>query len=375
MLRRKGEIAMDTSVGTPYLLIDEAKMERNILRMADVARGAGVTLRPHIKTHKVPFIAKKQLEAGAVGITTAKASEAEVMVDADIQDIFIAYPVVTESQVQQVLELSKRADLTVGVDSLEGAKRLSEAARAEGTILKVRLEVDTGLRRTGVPYDDAVKVACQIERLQGLNMTGIYTYRGAVLEGSKTLDLRAAGEEEGRLMVSLADQMREQGLEVRDVSVGSTPTAEYVAGVGGVTEIRPGTYVFYDRMQVQLGACSIEDCAATVVSSVVSRPHEDVAMIDGGSKTFATDVSPDEPPINLKGYGQVVGSPEVILESLWEEHGRLTVSGEHDLGVDDRIQVIPNHVCSTVNLHNEIYLLNEDGAIQAVQVAARGKVR
>ncbi|MDQ3923710.1 MAG: alanine racemase [Actinomycetota bacterium] len=376
MLRSKrSEIDMDALVGTPYLLIDGARMERNIRGMADVARRAGVSLRPHIKTHKSPFIAKKQLEAGAVGITAAKVSEAEVMVDAGIRDVFIAYPVVTEPRVQQAIELSKRTDLTVGVDSLEGAKRLAEAAREEDVALDVRLEIDTGLRRTGVPYDDAVKVAYQIDRLQGLNLTGIYTYRGAVLGGSKTLDLKAAGEEEGKLMVSLADRIREQGVGVEDVSVGSTPTVEYVAEVEGVTEIRPGTYVFYDRMQDRLDACSIEDCAATVITSIVSRPHEDVAMIDGGSKTFATDVLPDEPPINLRGYGQVMGSPEIVLESLWEEHGRLAVSGEHDFGVGDRVQIVPNHICSTVNLHNKVYLLNEDSTVQALEVAARGKVR
>ncbi|MGF1471752.1 MAG: alanine racemase [Rubrobacteraceae bacterium] len=366
---------MNALMGTPYLLIDGAKMERNIHRMAAVAGRARVNLRPHVKTHKVPLIAEKQLEAGAVGITVAKVSEAEVMVDAGIRDIFIAYPVVTEPQVRQALELSREVDLTVGVDSLEGAERLSEAAKEAGVSLDVRLEADTGLRRTGVPYDDAVEVARRVDRLQNLNLTGIYTYRGAVLGGSKTLDLKAAGEEEGSLMVSLAERMREQGLEIRDVSVGSTPTAEYVAAVEGVTEIRPGTYVFYDRMQDRLGACSIEDCAATIVASVVSRPHKDVAIVDGGSKTFATDVSPDEPPINLSGYGQVVGSPEITLQSLWEEHGRLAVSGEHDLGVDDRVQIIPNHICSTVNLHNEVYLLNEDADIQALRVAARGKAR
>src|SRR5215210_4717888 len=244
------------SHATPYLLFDHAKMERNILKMADVARENGVALRPHVKTHKIPSIARQQVEAGAAGITVAKVSEAEVMADGGVEDIFIAYPLVTEAKIRRAVQLGERvARLVVGVDSLEGARKLS--AVAEDSILEVRLEIDTGLRRTGVLYDGAVGLAGEIEAIRNLDLTGIYTYRGAVLGGSKTLELEKAGLEEGQLMGSLADQMRERGLGVDEVSVGSTPTAEYVAKVDGVTEIRPGTYVFYDRMQARLGACSL----------------------------------------------------------------------------------------------------------------------
>src|SRR5215210_2825588 len=279
------------SHATPYLLFDHAKMERNILKMADVARENGVALRPHVKTHKIPSIARQQVEAGAAGITVAKVSEAEVMADGGMEDIFIAYPLVTEAKIRRAVQLGERvARLVVGVDSLEGARRLS--AVAGDSTLEVRLEVDTGLRRTGVLYDGAVGLAEEIEGMRNLDLTGIYTYRGAVLGGSKTLELEEAGLEEGRLMVSLADQMRERSIGVDEVSVGSTPTAEYVAKVDGVTEIRPGTYVFYDRMQARLGACSLDECAAVVVCTVVSRPTPDLIIIDGGSKTFATDVGP-----------------------------------------------------------------------------------
>jgi D-serine deaminase-like pyridoxal phosphate-dependent protein len=291
----------DVSGGTPYLLIDGAKMECNILQMADVARSNGVDLRPHVKTHKIPGIAREQLEAGAAGITVAKLSEAEVMADGGIEDIFIAYPLVTEAKIRQALRLGERVRLVVGVDSIEGARRFS--AVAEDQTLEVRLEVDTGLRRTGVPYDEAVGLAGEIESMRNLDLTGIYTYRGAVLGGSKTLELEKAGLEEGQLMVSLADMLGERGIRVDDVSVGSTPTAEHVAKVEGVTEIRPGTYVFYDRMQARLGACSLEECAVVVVCTVVSRPTRDLAVIDGGSKTFATDVGPGAEPLNLEGYG------------------------------------------------------------------------
>jgi D-serine deaminase-like pyridoxal phosphate-dependent protein len=361
------------SSGTPYLLIDGVKMERNLQKMADVAGGSGVDLRPHVKTHKIPGIAREQLEAGASGITVAKLSEAEVMADGGIEDIFIAYPLVTEAKIRQAVRLDERVRFIVGVDSLEGARRLS--AVVQDQTLEVRLEVDTGLRRTGVPLDEAVRLAGEIEAMGNLDLTGIYTYRGAVLGGSKTLELEKAGLEEGQLMVSLADMLRERGIGVEDVSVGSTPTAEYVAKVDGVTEIRPGTYVFYDRMQARLGACSLDECAAVVVCTVVSRPTRDLAIIDGGSKTFATDVGPGAEPLNLEGYGHVVGYRSVVLERLTEEHGMLSVDEDCDLVVGDTLQIIPNHICSTVNLHDEVYLVGKDGVVEEMRVAARGKVR
>jgi D-serine deaminase-like pyridoxal phosphate-dependent protein len=361
------------NIGTPFLFIDGAKMERNILEMADVARENGVALRPHVKTHKIPGIAREQLEAGAAGITVAKLSEAEVMADSGIGDIFVAYPLVTEAKIRQAIRLGERVRLVVGVDSLKGARRLS--AVAEGRTMEVRLEVDTGLRRTGVPYDEAVGLAGEIESMDNLDLTGIYTYRGAVLGGSKTLELEKAGLEEGQLMVSLAEQMRERGVGVVDVSVGSTPTAEHVAKVEGVTEIRPGTYVFYDRMQARLGACSFDECAAVVVCTVVSRPTRDLAVIDGGSKTFATDVGPGAEPLNLEGYGHIVGYPGAVLDRLTEEHGMLSVDEDCNLEVGDTLQIIPNHICSTVNLHDEVYLMGKDGVVEETRVAARGKVR
>jgi D-serine deaminase-like pyridoxal phosphate-dependent protein len=362
-------------VETPHVSIDGAGVERNIEKMAAIAGRNGVALRPHVKTHKIPAIARAQVEAGAAGITVAKVSEAEVMAEAGLEDIFIAYPLVTEARIRRALALSLRVErLIVGVDSVEGARRLS--ATAGDHALEVRLEVDTGLRRTGVAYEEAVELAREIHAFGNLDLTGIYTYRGYVLkDGSPTFDLERAGLEEGELMVSLAGRMREEGIGIRDVSLGSTPTAEYAAGVEGVTEIRPGTYVFYDRMQARLGACSLEECAVAVVCTVVSRPREDLAVIDGGSKTFATDVQPGTQPLNLEGFGHVVGYPGAVLERLTEEHGMLAVTGEHDLGVGDTLRIIPNHVCSTVNLHDALYLAGRDGSVEEVRVAARGKVQ
>ena len=368
---------VDMDLDTPALVIDAQKMEQNILGMADVAESRGVVLRPHVKTHKIPSIARRQTEAGAAGITVAKVSEAEVMADGGLDDFFVAYPLVTETKIRRAIALAKRGvRLILGVDSQRGAHNLSSLARDEGITLEVRLEVDSGLGRTGVPRAEAAGLAQEISALENLNLTGVYTYRGAVLEdGSPTTNLEEAGRLEGEFMVSVAEEIRDAGVPIEDVSLGSTPTAKHAAGVEGVTEIRPGTYVFYDRMQAALGACSLPDCALRVVATVASRPRPDLAIIDGGSKTFATDVQPKAAPLHLTGFGCVVGHPGAVLERVTEEHGMLSVDEDSDLQVGDTVEIIPNHVCSTVNLHDEVYVLAADGSTEKVRVAARGMVR
>ncbi|SEM68865.1 alanine racemase [Lihuaxuella thermophila] len=360
-------------IETPCVIIDERKMDQNIRKMARIAQKNGVRLRPHVKTHKIPAIARKQLAEGAAGITVAKVSEAEVMANHGIHDIFIAYPLVVESKIERAIALSKNIDLIVGVDSIEGAKKCSELAKKHQHTLSVRLEVDTGLKRTGVKYEQAVALAKEINQLDNLQLRGIYTFRGAIFQGKPTLDLEKAGLEEGKLMVSLANAMRQAGIGIQDVSVGSTPTAEYAARVEGITEIRPGTYVFYDKMQVNLGACSLDECAATVLVSVVSKPSENLLIIDGGSKTFATDIQPHTDPTRLNGFGHITNLPEAVLDRMTEEHGMITLRGGGDIRIGDTLEVIPNHICSTVNLHNHVYIKSAQG-LTRVTVAGRGKL-
>ncbi|TBL70759.1 alanine racemase [Paenibacillus thalictri] len=356
---------------TPCLLIDVPTMNANISAMAEVAKRNRVAWRPHAKTHKIPDIAKAQLMAGASGITVAKISEAEVMAEHGIEDIFVAYPLVVEAKIERAVRLSQRIRLIVGTDSFEGARRLSETAGRHDHVLQVRLEIDTGMKRTGVEYDKAVELALLIHGLPNVRLSGIFTFRGAMLDGKPTLDLEKAGKEEGELMVRLAEAMRAEGIPIADVSVGSTPTGAYAAEVKGVTEIRPGTFVFNDRMQAKFGVCSLDDCAAVIQATVVSRPSERHAVIDGGSKTFATDVQPHTSPLNLVGFGHILEAPDAVLERFSEEHGIIRLEPHHTLAVGDIVHIIPNHVCSTLNLHNYVYLV--DGpSIEKVAVQARG---
>lgn len=356
---------------TPAILINQQIMENNLVRMAEkVARTETIQLRPHIKTHKNPEIAKSQLAHGAVGITVAKLGEAEVMIDGGIQDVFLAYPLVSTEKITRGLDLAKRVQRFIfSVDTVVGAERLNYLAEVAGILAEVRLEINTGLARTGVELGEAVKFAEFLGNLKQLKLSGIYTYRGSkLLDGEATKDTYSAGIEEGTAMVALAKELREAGLPITDVSVGSSLSIEGVLAVEGVTEVRPGTYVFNDAMQVSYGVCSQVDCAATVLVTVVSK-HANRVVIDGGSKAFATDVQPTTFPTLIRGFGSVKGYPKVVFERMNEEHGVLLLTDEN-IDVGDRLEIIPNHICSTVNLYDAYYINH-----QQVAVAARGKTQ
>lgn len=360
---------------TPYVVINERKLRNNIKNMSKMAKEKNVNLRPHIKTHKLPYIAKMQLAEGAVGITVAKIAEAKVMAEHGIEDIFIAYPIVTASKAEEICKLNQQlSNLIVAADSIVGAKILNDCAEKYNQKLQVRLEIDTGLRRTGVLYTEAVSLAKEISEMDNLILQGIFTFKGAVYQGEGTDDTEAAGREEGDLMVEIARQIRESGISLEDISVGSTPTAKSAADVNGVTEIRPGTYVFNDAMQVKLGVSDWDECAAYVVSTVVSKPSTDYVVIDGGSKTFATDVQPNSSPLNLKGFGIVQEYPDAEFVRMNEEHGIVNLDSS-TVEIGEEISIIPNHICSTVNLHNYVFLLKENNEFQKLTVEARGLVQ
>lgn len=360
---------------TPYILIDTEIVEKNIRKMADIAKMLQVKLRPHAKTHKIPSFALQQLKEGASGITVAKIGEAELMAENGIHNIFMAYPLVGPEKINRALNLAKKISFTVGTDCLEGAKKIAEQAEQLNMQMAVMLEIDTGLRRSGASISDAVHIAREITKMPHLSLKGIFTYKGAFYQGKPSLDFQAAGREEGEMMAALAEELRRQGIPIDDVSVGSTPTAPYAGAVKGVTEIRPGTYIFHDQMQRKLGVCVPEECAARVVVTVVSiSSSTDMIVIDGGSKTFATDVQPNQAPMNLSGFGSVVGYPEAVLERMNEEHGMVRMNGPHTLQIGDILHIIPNHICSTINLHNQVYLT--DGIqIERYSVMARGLVQ
>jgi D-serine deaminase-like pyridoxal phosphate-dependent protein len=356
-------------VSTPAVLIDVDVLERNIARMAERARAAGVRLRPHGKTHKLLEVGRLQLAAGASGLSLAKTSEAEVFAGAGFDDIFVAYPVVGADKGRRLLALAERIRLAVGVDSVEGARTLSTVFAAAGRRLDVRLKIDSGLHRVGVLPEQAPSVARAIADLPGLQLTGIFTHAGHAYGETAADGVATVGQHEGGTMSAVAEALRRAGLEIRDVSVGSTPTARHAMTVAGVTECRPGNYVYHDASQVSLGTCGLEDCAMTVVATVVSTPAPDRAVLDAGSKTLSTDPLRPRP----EGHGWVLGR-KTRLSKLSEEHGVLAVEEGERFRVGERVRVLPNHACVVSNLHDRVLAVRGERVEAEWRVAARGRV-
>jgi D-serine deaminase-like pyridoxal phosphate-dependent protein len=354
---------------TPAVLVDLDVLERNVAAMAEAAREASVALRPHVKTHKCPEIARLQRASGARGICLAKTGEAEVFVAAGFDDVFVAFPVVGADKGRRLLALADRARLSVGVDSVEGAHSLGAVFAAAGRTLDVVLKVDVGLHRVGVPPEAAAAMARRLAEVPGVRLRGVFTHAGHGY-AQRTPDGGAAiGRDEGRLLGQAADAIRGAGLGLEVVSVGSTPTARHAMRVPGVTECRPGNYVFHDASQVALGTCAPSDCALSVLATIASVPAPDRAVADAGSKTLSSDPLRPE----ARGHGVILGR-ESRLQRLSEEHGVIDVEAGEGFRVGERIRILPNHACVVANLHDRLFGVRGEQVVTELRVEARGRV-
>ncbi|HEU5430184.1 MAG TPA: alanine racemase [Thermomicrobiales bacterium] len=365
-------LAAGETIDTPAIVVDEEILHQNIAEMAAWASGLGVNLRPHMKTHKTPQIARLQRAAGAVGATVAKLGEAEVLADrADIDDILIAYPIVGAPKIARLLALMERAHVTVALDSRTAAEALARAMTQDDRTLDVYVEVNTGQDRAGMRAgEEAVALALDLARMPGLNVVGVLTHEGHA--GASAPDkIETTALAAGHALVDTANAIRAHGVDIRHVSVGSTPSAPYTPTVPGVTEMRPGTYVFYDNSIFRHGRIGPDRCAARIAATVVSRPAPDRAIVDAGSKALAMDRSPSHP-----GHGYIVGHPDAIIDRISEEHGVVVLPpDEVGFAVGDRVEIIPNHVCPTINLTDELLVVRDGRVVDRWSVAARGKVR
>lgn len=367
-------LLLDTSsIDTPQLIVSEEILQRNIAAMASFARSINVQLRPHIKTHKSLEIARLQVAAGAVGITCAKVGEAEIMVnDGGIDDVLLAYPIIGDIKYERLVPLMEKARIAVAVDSTAAIDTIARAMTKHERTIDIYLEVNTGQNRSGVMWgDEAVSFAQQIEKHPNLRMTGIMTHEGHVAFVDPE-QIAAEAQAAGQKMVETAEKIRSLGIELPTVSVGSTPAARLTPTVAGVTEMRPGTYVFNDNSLFRFGdKWGVKDCAARFVATVVSRTADDRCVIDAGSKTLALDPSKAH-----NGHGYIVGHPDVVISKLSEEHGVCELpAGEEGFQVGDTVEVIPNHVCPTINLMDQMAVVRDGKVIDYWKVAARGKVQ
>ena len=362
------------SIPTPALVIDGARVRRNIDRLAAYARSRGLAVRPHAKTHKSVAIGRLQLAAGGCGLTFAKVGEAEALLpafDGGPADLLLAYPVVDPPRTHRLAELAREATVRVAVDTVEAIAAIGAAASAAASTIGVLVDLDVGMGRTGVPTVDAlVTLARRVERTPGLRLDGIFCYPGHVWAppSGQAGPLAAVAAK----LAEAIDRFDRDGLCRGIVSGGSTPTAFQSHLVPQCTEIRPGTSVFNDMNTVRGGFCTIEECAARIVCTVVSDAVAGQVVLDGGTKTFTSDRCGPAPD---SGYGHVVELPGAVVAKLTEEHAQLDVSRcDRRPRVGDRVAVIPNHICPCVNLQDAAWWQDDDGHLRKLPVDARGRL-
>lgn len=352
---------MSDDLATPYLAVDLDVLTRNLSRAADWARDAGLRLRPHAKTHKSPEIARRQVEAGAAGLTVATVSEAEVFCRAGATDLFVAYPVwAAGPRGARLRALAQHVDLRVGVDSPAGAQHLGIALA--GTGASVMVEVDSGMRRSGVAPEHAPDVARAADRA-GLRVAGVFTFPG---HGYAPGAAAAVAADESATLAKASDLLRGNGFDGLEVSGGSTPTLA-ASDPDVLTEVRPGVYVFNDAQQVELGTCGWDDVALTAVGTVVSRNGNRV-VLDAGAKVLGADR-----PAWATGAGRLPTEPHARVVLLSEHHAVVTFPDDvrlPDLG--ERIALAPNHVCAAANLAREYVVTSGGGIVGRWPVTAAG---
>lgn len=360
---------------TPALIIDRDKLELNIRDMAEFAKSRNINLRPHIKTHKSPDIARMQIAQGASGIACAKIGEAQIMAAHNIEDIHLVYPIASRRKVERIIKLMDSAKIIGLIDCYEQAKRLSKVLGEHDTVLDVTVAVDVGLHREGLQPEDAVGFFQRASLLRNINIIGISTHAGHVYAAGSRDNVIKIAKEEGEIMVRVAEELRKANFDIEVLSVGSTPTAKIAGNIDGVTEIRPGNYVFYDAIQTALGVVPLERCALKVLTAIVgkhSKPYKRL-IIDAGSKVLTTERGAHNSNL-LKGYGIAMDyKNSLLVERLSEEHGVVRVIDNVGLGIGDRIEIVPNHACAVVNQFDVAYAIQNEKVVKRFKIKARGK--
>lgn len=347
---------------TPLVYIDRRVLERNIESKSNAAAARGVGLRPHAKTHKIAEIARMQLKAGAIGLTVAKLSEAEAFIGAGILTSYmIAQPFVGATKTEWLLDLAQRTEMIVCGDDVEMARAIGAAATSRAMSVDYVLIIDTGYGRFGVDWQVGSAAVDQIIRIPGLNFRGIRSHAGHVYGADDEFQRSLIVREEVDRVRSVAEAVRRLGSNCEIVSVGSTPSAHILLAnnwVTGITEVRPGNYVFHDKMQIRMGVATVGDCALRVVTSVVANRGNAESVIDAGLKTLTSTLDGFASPV-ATGYGLVVDRPEVRIIRLTEECGIVT-DGGGTLSIGDRLAIVPNHACEITNLAEVVFYGSND---------------
>lgn len=362
-------------IDTPALLIDFDIMMKNIQFMQAKADQYNVKLRPHTKTHKMPELANLQLELGAYGITVAKVGEAEVMAKNGMTNIFIANEVVGISKLERIRTLNRQIDIRIGVDNEYQINQLAEVFKNEEKGIEVLIELEVGENRSGVIADEQlISLAKYIALTPKVKLKGVFSHEGHTYKANDIAEcIRLARESQERTLRA-GNMLRGLGIEIDTISIGATPSLMQAGIIEGITEIRPGTYIFMDAGQGNaLGDFS--KCAATVLTTVISKPTEERIVLDAGAKSL-TSQNRNVGICTTTGYGLVKNSNDVRLSGLFDEHGLINDKLFHGLvEVGDKIELVPNHICPCCNLYDNAYLVSNGEIMREITISCRGKVR
>lgn len=354
----------DLPLQTPCPIIDIDKLDYNIAEMSHLSSKHGIKLRPHVKSHKIPEIALKQIEAGASGITCAKLGEAEVMASHGIDDILVANQIYGKEKISRLIALNSNISISVLVDNPINIQILDQHFKETGEDLKVLIEIDTGHHRCGCRNWENVNSCLEaIDKAENVIFSGIETHEGHVY---KIIDLGRRKETVDivmNLMKEYKQRIETSGHEVETISVGSTPSSRFIDH-SWITEMRPGNYALHDLEQVSLGS-SRENCALSILATVISRPDNKTVIIDGGVKTFGYD----------RGKPPECVNTDLEFVSFSEEHGKFHIDREKSIHVGDVLEFLPFHACPLMNLHETAYGIRGNKVESEWVVKARGKLK
>ncbi len=355
---------------TPTILLNVDALENNIKKYQKMCNDNGKELWPMIKTHKSKKIMQMQINAGATGALCGTLDEAEMCSDMGIK-VMYAYPVASKESIERVIELTKKCDFIIRLDNYEAAKMINDMAIMAGVVVNYTIIVDSGLHRFGLPVDKVVEFADKLKDFKGLKLRGISSHPGHVYGATHSDEVHKYVVDECETLDKAKEYMEKDGYKLEYVTSGSTPTVEESVKNKNINVFHPGNYVFLDTIQLSIKKAEIKDCALTVYATIISHPSEDLYICDAGAKCLGLDQGAHG-NASIVGYGTVKGHPELTVDSLSEEVGKLHVHGTTNIKVGDKIEIIPNHSCSTANLCSYYTVVKGDEVVESIPVDVRG---
>ena len=358
-------------LSTPSFLVDLDQMDKNIKSIQKLCDDNGKELWPMVKTHKSTQIAKMQIDAGAKGFLVGTLDEAETLAKEGVKRIAYAYPVAGDQNLNRVIEINRNTELYISIDCKEQLKALDDKLEENHMKIKVLIIIDSGLGRFGVQPEDVAELAKEVAKYKNIELAGISTHPGHVYSSQNMEDVKKYAEQEVTAIKTAKSKLIEAGYKVDMAATGSTPTMFFAAKDEDITVLRPGNYTFFDNIQMSIGLVKEEDCALTVLATVVSHPKEDLFLIDAGSKCFGLDKGAHGISL-MKGYGYIKGHPELVVSDLSEEVAKIKVEGKTDIKIGDKIRIIPNHACSSANFTNYLIGHKGDEIEEVIHIDMRG---